>query len=142
MKGLLLALLIVLCLSACTPGDSASGPAPDFSPIPPGDGVPGALAPGMSIAYEGYELRFEGVLEDSRCPLDVACVWAGEARALVTVSAPDGGQQEVILSTQPDGASADLGDATVTLESLWPEPYSTQTIAPTDYRVLLRMSQG
>lgn len=40
------------------------------------------LRPGESALVDGTNLRltFVGVVEDSRCPIDAICVWAGNAR--------------------------------------------------------------
>ena len=35
------------------------------------------------------QIRFIGVPEDSRCPLDVECVWAGNAKIVLGVSLKD-----------------------------------------------------
>jgi hypothetical protein len=38
-----------------------------------------------------FVVEFTKVLEDNRCPINVQCVWAGNARILVTISElPDG----------------------------------------------------
>jgi hypothetical protein len=48
---------------------------------------PFELAVGQEIALAdtGLHLRFERLLEDSRCPRRVACVWSGQARPVVTI---------------------------------------------------------
>jgi len=38
-----------------------------------------------SISIEDINLKFEEVLSDSRCPKDVECVWAGEAKVLIEI---------------------------------------------------------
>jgi hypothetical protein len=38
-----------------------------------------------SISLEDIHLKFEEVLSDSRCPKDVECVWAGEAKILIEI---------------------------------------------------------
>ncbi len=43
---------------------------------------------GETVVVQGVSLSFVEVLEDSRCPEDVTCVWAGRARIAVTVKAP------------------------------------------------------
>ena len=43
---------------------------------------------GESVVVQGVSLSFVEVLEDSRCPEDVTCVWAGRARIAVRVKAP------------------------------------------------------
>jgi hypothetical protein len=48
---------------------------------------PFELAVGQEIvlADTGLHLRFESVLEDSRCPRQVVCVWSGQTRVAVTI---------------------------------------------------------
>lgn len=68
-------------------GNVSYGLLVEVSP-PPGTGTsarperPFTLTAGQAIhiADSGWTLAFEGVLHDSRCPVDVTCVWAGEAR--------------------------------------------------------------
>ena len=38
---------------------------------------------GKSIVVENYEIEFIEVLQDSRCPKGVSCIWAGEVVILV-----------------------------------------------------------
>ncbi len=62
---------------------------PKSTPPPP----PGPTA-GLGQAGEVNGLRFRPleVLEDSRCPARVQCVWAGQVRVLVAVGSPAGGE--------------------------------------------------
>ncbi|MBL4662765.1 MAG: hypothetical protein JKY22_04230 [Flavobacteriaceae bacterium] len=39
-----------------------------------------------TVTSDGVAIQFHEVLEDSRCPENVQCVWAGQARVKVTVS--------------------------------------------------------
>ena len=41
---------------------------------------------GETITLENHTIKFMEVLEDSRCPENTTCVWAGRARVLVEVS--------------------------------------------------------
>jgi hypothetical protein len=43
------------------------------------------IALGETIDFEGTKITFAEVLEDSRCPSTVQCVWAGRARVKVYV---------------------------------------------------------
>lgn len=43
------------------------------------------LAKGRSAAVEDLEVRMEGVIKDERCPIDVECVWPGDATVVVGV---------------------------------------------------------
>src|SRR5262245_35822050 len=53
-----------------------------------------------TIVSEGLTLKFDQVLGDSRCPVDVVCVWAGEARIVVHATHPPGPAADVPLSTR------------------------------------------
>lgn len=43
-----------------------------------------------TIELDGTLVTFSEVLEDSRCPREVQCVWAGRARVSVRIVAPEG----------------------------------------------------
>src|SRR3954468_19268812 len=49
--------------------------------------APIQLAPGQSAVFdaENLEVKFVGIDTDSRCPSDVACVWAGEVIVRLSV---------------------------------------------------------
>lgn len=40
---------------------------------------------GETAIFEGAAFTFESVMEDSRCPKDVTCVWEGEAKVRVVI---------------------------------------------------------
>ncbi|MFT7073631.1 MAG: hypothetical protein ACJAX3_002630 [Patiriisocius sp.] len=52
-----------------------------------------------TIVKDGISFRLEEIVEDSRCPSDVVCVWAGKAIVKVLVSSKEGGSGyiEVLL---------------------------------------------
>lgn len=63
-----------------------------------------------AIGSEGIVVRFDGVLEDSRCPEDVLCGTAGNARIRVSAYQVSGGSPEVLtLSYLEDGESGPYG---------------------------------
>jgi hypothetical protein len=83
------------------------------------------LAPAQTIAVgrDGLTVRFIGVTEDSRCPANVQCIRAGEARVQLELRFPGNEPDEVILATegaQPRHAS--LGPYDVQLVRLDPTP--------------------
>jgi len=52
-----------------------------------------------SIEGEGLSIRFEEVIEDSRCPKDVVCVWAGRVTCVVELT--QAGSSYRMALTQP-----------------------------------------
>src|ERR1700750_3052405 len=79
------AALVGLALISCHVDRPARADVPEFSlneAFPLGGGQEG-LNPGDKL-----RVRFTDVLEDSRCPTQVACFWTGQARIAVAVQ-PD-----------------------------------------------------
>lgn len=94
------------------------------------------------IRGEGLEIGFEQVLEDSRCPRDVTCIWEG--RVVVLVELCKNGtthQMELIqqgLTNQM--ATTYYGDYTIRF-SVQPYPDETNNIETDDYRLRLAISK-
>src|SRR5262245_27923464 len=59
-------------------------------------------------ASDGLRVRFVAVEEDSRCPENVNCVWAGNARIRITVTSGRD-QQALVLNTTGE-RTARFGD--------------------------------
>ena len=102
------------------------------------------LRMGETTFVQNIEIRFSGVQEDSRCPVDVQCVWAGNARAALGVGPRRGTQgptEQVLLNTNTS-AGAQSGESwglRVTLVDLTPAPRSTQPTQPEDYVIRLKV---
>ncbi len=95
---------------------------------------------GSDARYENLEISFMEVLEDSRCPVDVECLWAGNARILLNVRVlPNGSSARVELNTHESfPRSVELGGYEITLANLKPDPISTVTIDPREYVATLQ----
>jgi hypothetical protein len=97
---------------------------------------------GETTFVENIEIRFGGVLEDSRCPVDVQCVWAGNAQAALGVGPRRGTQgptEQVLLNTSQGAQSGESWGLRLTLVDLTPAPRSTQPIPPEDYLIRLKV---
>ena len=95
LRPLLFGLLILpLAAAGCgTPRQTAVGSddAPAAPPAePPTLNAPFTLARGESAEIDGFRTSFVAVLEDSRCPANVTCVWEG--RASVNLTLAEGGR--------------------------------------------------
>jgi hypothetical protein len=80
--------------------------------------------------------------EDSRCPTDVDCVWAGELVAQVRLQKEDGQSEEVRLTTLEATAVRLLDGQQILIASAEPAPLSTQSIALADYQLVLALEKG
>ena len=81
------------------------------------------------------------MLEDSRCPRNVECVWAGEAKYVVTFTKGDASEQAVF--TEPGEYSQ--GKVVVfdyeIMSTLEPYPEDPGDIAPADYRLQMSVQK-
>ena len=125
------AILTCLALAGCV---AAAAPQPQV--VEPG--APVTLAPGetASIGGTSTRVRFLAVTEDSRCPRDTTCIWAGEVK--VSIEIREASKQPTRVQMK-EGGSADAGQWRLTLVSVEPHPMTTVTIAAGQYRVTLEI---
>ena len=93
------------------------------------------------ITDEKISVTFQEVLEDSRCPVDVTCIWAGLAKVPLQVTV-SGQEKELSLSTSPLDHSAVFENYTFWLIGVRPVPRADQTIDRSAYFVTLRVDKG
>ncbi|UCF35771.1 MAG: hypothetical protein JSU96_13140 [Acidobacteriota bacterium] len=85
-------------------------------------------------------LTFWNVAEDSRCPVDVVCVWEG--RVVVEIVARVGNRKEVLrLGLTEDTRKATFGDLEIELNDVKPAPESTEVRSIDEYTVELIVRQ-
>jgi hypothetical protein len=127
------AMLCGLALAGCS-----AAPARDLQSVDPGTEV--TLAPGASVSLKSGELkvRFVAVTEDSRCPRDVNCIWAGEVKVRLETRHSTNTATPVEVRA---GDSTDSGGYRLTVVRVEPQPVSTTRIAPQDYRVTLTIAK-
>jgi len=109
---------------------------------------PFALPAGESVMVAGTELRltFTQVTEDSRCPTDVDCVWAGRAVVEMEVQLGAAAAQTIIFDTDTSGAellnTVQVNGYTIHLQSLDPYPQTADAPIPfADYQAIIVVSQ-
>ncbi len=100
------------------------------------------LAFGRSVAIEntGYTVTFQDVLQDSRCPVNADCVWAGNARIRLAINRPT---RHVAVNTDLDPRHAVIAEAGIRqlvlqLEALSPLPQVDRPTNKDAYRATLR----
>ena len=100
------------------------------------------LAPGQQTAVTGASaIRFEGVTNDSRCPGDAICFWAGDAIVRIVATSSGSGDSNFELHTF-DLKPVQFRDVTIALEALSPYPFaSLGPIKPGDYRATVRITR-
>jgi len=124
--------------TACSTGESVFG-VPQYSAAIPFDVV---LAPGEQIMVDStFRVAFEGVKEDSRCPIDVICVWQGNAAVALELTAGEGPTLPFTVNTGIEPDSAVHAGYFVQLLEVNPAPVSTSRIDRKRYRVKLRIAR-
>jgi hypothetical protein len=122
--------LILVLGSGC--GDRLTLP---ISPSQQGARVDVTLHPGQETIVPGTILRlgFTQVVQDSRCPIDVQCIWQGEAVLELALGIGMGPSRPDTVSTLPPKNVTRLFGYRVTLVDVQPAPLSTRQIPPGEY---------
>ena len=121
-----IAILAVGLLTGCV--------SPPASP----QGIEGPVKLGQLAYVDGPRVRPDRVIEDSRCPIDVVCVWAGRVVLRATVF---GGNwsKEVDLTL---GTPAPIADGTLTLVTVEPARRSSDLADPQQLRFTFAFEGG
>jgi hypothetical protein len=127
----LVLLLLIATLAACR---STGAPAPHAASLKQEI----QLAPKQQAAYgpQGLTVEFIRVVEDSRCPSDVECVWAGEVKVEVATRI---NTAEAVKHEIKAGEHATVGAFRVGIVNVHPVPVSTRQIPQEEYRVTLKV---
>lgn len=93
---------------------------------------------GQRVDLGGPRVTPLRVLEDSRCPMEARCVWAGRVRLEVKVETGRGGAVRELASDKP----LPVADGQLELLGVMPPTSTQRPIAPGDYRFTLKFSGG
>jgi hypothetical protein len=97
------------------------------------------------LRSEGLRIRFVAVTEDSRCPVGVTCVWAGNAKVQIEVSTNRRDRETLTLNTAGNAtlpSEAQYQLFRVQLVNLVPRPRANRKLAPRDYTLTLLVSSS
>jgi hypothetical protein len=94
------------------------------------------------IESAGLDVTFVNVTEDSRCPSDVTCIWAGKVSVVVDVKAPDRSSQLTLTLSAGQSEAKSFDNYSIRLADIQPYPESTKKIAPSDYVATLLFDSG
>jgi hypothetical protein len=93
-----------------------------------------------TLAGESLTLTFVDVLEESRCPAGVQCIWEGNARVGVKAEKPPSRPATLALNTSGRyDREATYQGYRVQLLTLLPHPAHGQTLQATDYCANLKI---
>ncbi len=115
----------VLLLAACT-----------TATMPQFDGSDVAL--GQEAMVDGPVVKPIAVIEDSRCPMNARCVWAGRVRLKMLWVRGQGNQEFELTLGEPKP----LADGSITLTSVRPDKRADVVLKPADYRFSFSFAGG
>jgi hypothetical protein len=103
--------------------------------LPAEPGVAFDLPLGKTAALNGNGVRitFKQVQEDSRCPTDVTCVWAGDARIAITISRNGSSDDTRTLTLSAPSNEVRSGDLQIRFVGLTPVPRQADGNSPRAY---------
>lgn len=128
---MILASLLALSLAGCAtvPAPTPVGPAPD--------GIVTARL-GQTVHVDGPRVTPLKVLEDSRCPMNARCVWAGQVRLKVRVHLGKRDETVELVSNKP----VPIADGSLELVEVQPDRIAGEPIDQRVYRFGLRFRGG
>lgn len=88
------------------------------------------------VGSNGISMKFESVIEDSRCPADVNCIWAGNAKIRIHLS-KNGRKLTAELDTMGNNTAVTFYGYSIKLVGLTPEPRSNVRIDRNGYMAKL-----
>lgn len=97
-----------------------------------------------ALKSDNIKVTLLKVTDDSRCPSDVVCIWAGQVSVLVNVTKNNVNLGDVTLTLgagNPELAVKNVGDYIVEVIEVNPYPISTHRILPSEYIVTLKVSK-
>lgn len=128
MRIFLLSVLLVSLIACSDSVESVNG-------LLLGDTVNIKLNETLYLDGENVSLKFDDVLQDSRCPLDVICIWEGNASVALILS-ENSNKHDIVLNTyRPFGRDTTINNYKITLVDVHPYPMSDNTIDKSKYSV-------
>jgi hypothetical protein len=95
-----------------------------------------SLTPDVTADVSGLSIRFNSLVQDNRCPVDVQCIEAGAVTANVTLE--NDGKSET-RNLPSDEVPYEFNGYKVSIVSVSPEARSTVSIKPNEYKVTFKV---
>jgi hypothetical protein len=86
-----------------------------------------------TVSGNGARITFNRVTDDSRCPIDVVCVWAGDAKIELTVATNATSAETTVISVTPPNNEVSAAGMRIRLVSLAPASRQSEPSAKRAY---------
>lgn len=125
---------LVFLLSAC-----AAQRTPRAAAVAIGDQITLRAGESVTVQPRNVVLQFAEVLSDSRCPVEVTCVWEGDAEVSVRAVASDGTSADLRLHTRGGTPDPSFKGLTLHLVGLSPQPKEGKAPRQGDYELTIEI---
>jgi hypothetical protein len=127
--------LLVAAIAACSSSTTAdvNAPAQTNTTTTQREVGKATMKIGDSIVMGELRLTFRSVEGDSRCPIDAACVWAGDAEIALKIEQANRAAVAA-LHTMLEPKKTEWNGYTISLVSLTPVRRAADAVNPEDYR--------
>jgi hypothetical protein len=91
----------------------------------------------------GIKVKFVSVVEDSRCPANVNCIWAGNAKVQIRITDTKGRApaETVVLNTNGTPQSERFYVYSVSVVGLTPQPGANGRVNKSRYRLVVNVER-
>ena len=93
---------------------------------------------GESVNKDGLSIKLLGVNNDSRCPMNARCIWAGNV--VLTAQLVAGNTEADVLLEQ--GKTTFFGGYAISIGDVKPDKLANKEIAKTDYQILFMVEKN
>lgn len=116
-----------------------TGPLCEFPACPAPEATTATIQTTMGQKMTGLNVSITPIeiIDDSRCPADVQCIWAGTVHVRATISTPNGSSEDILEI----GHSIVKDGFAITFTELNPAPHSGETIPVSLYRFVFTVSK-
>lgn len=94
-----------------------------------------------TVTKDDLTIEFVSLIEDSRCPIGVNCIWAGNAKVQIKVSNKKKASKVFELNTNLQPKTVNFECYEIALESLTPHPKADVSTNPNDYTAIFAVSK-
>ena len=94
------------------------------------------------VTKDKLTVKFVSLIEDSRCPTDTNCIWAGNAKIKIQVGKGKGAAKTFELNTNLEPQTVSFAGYEIKLVNLTPEPASNIRINRNGYTVTFAVNRS
>jgi hypothetical protein len=94
------------------------------------------------VTKDKLTIKFASLVEDSRCPVDTNCIWAGNAKIQIKISSAKNAAKTFELNTNLNPQTVSFAGYEIKLVNLTPQPASNIRINRNGYAATLAVSKS